>query len=269
MNDPVKKFGVAATIYWNKSDGTGVRTKIPLDVNFTFADPAPNNARKVDSHKYRSGPDKYLGKRDDPSTLFWERHPDCTSSSPDGYKTKCKVTTITSTGANLGKALTFFKPSGIGGDNYRLNATVFASDGTTKIARKISNKEQVWRKVEFEAYEMSGHRHVSTHGTTAIMAGYYKASTYVKYELKATHLINARYCVKYIGLWDHASTSQKNWNTWKVKKASETPTAAERSAAIGPAGAARNAARTAIKNKAKAWRDRIINQYNNCWKFSN
>ena len=262
INDPECKIASVATVMIKKSDGTGVTTAIPIDIIFTFSDPAPRNTRKADSYKYQTGPDKYLGKRDDPNAIHWKAHPECTTSSPggDGYKTKCKVKTITLAGNNRGKAKTYFKPSGVGGDDFKPKATVYASDNTTKIATKAINKLKIWRRVEFEAYEMSGHRYVSTHGTTAKMASYYNRSTYVKYFLKATHLIGATYCVKYVGLWDHGSSSQKNWNVWKQKKPAETPTAAEISASNGPAVAARNTARAAIKTKANAWRDRIFNQ---------
>ena len=74
--------------------------------------------------------------------------------------------------------------------------------------------------------------------------------------------IPAANSVTYIGLWDHATSAQLTWATHSAKTAAETPTAEETTAANGPAGPARVAARAAIQTKANAWRDRIIAAYN-------
>jgi hypothetical protein len=155
-----------------------------------------------------------------------------------------------------------FAPGGVGGDTYKIKATTFAADGTTVLADRESAELTVIRSVAFTPYEMTGQAHISTHGTDAIMGSYYTPAVFVAYHLGAVTTIPAANSVRYIGLWDHATSAQKNWATCQAKTAAETPTAAETTDANGAAGAAQTAARTAIETKANAWRDRLIAEYN-------
>ncbi len=255
-NTPGKDFEVVATVYVKKSDGTKVVSEVPVTVDFTYIDPAPANTKKVDSFQYSTG--NFLGKADDTAAVFWKAHADCSSSSGDGYKNGCKVKTVTTSGSSeLGKAKIYFKPSNVGGDKFKIKATVYAADGTTVLKSKESNAFSIWRKVELTAYEMAGFSHVSTHGTESKMNKYYTNDMYVRYIRGTMNAVGATYKVKYVGLWDHSTSAQRSWATEQQKTPAETPTADETSKANGSAGADRTAARAAIQAKATAWKDRI------------
>lgn len=260
MNNPERKFEVLATVTYVKTADPKDLDALPTKVRFSFTDPAPDDARKVDSFEYTAG--KFLGKKDDASAVFWNAHAANAATSGDSYKQTAKVT---AKNVEVDKKMTakiYFKPSGVGGDDYKIKAAVLSLDGAAELLKKESNTIVVWRKIKLEPYEMPGQNHVSTQGTSAIItASYYVADIFVEYELGAIHNIANAYKVKYIGLWDHATTSQLNWATHCNKTASETPTPAETAAANGPAGPAQTNARNAIQTKANSWRDRIIAAY--------
>lgn len=246
MNDPVAKKLVKAKVFIKKKDGTGVVTPLGLNVKFTFTAGA-GNTTAANSFVYAAP--KTLGKNGDAAALYWEAHPDSTASSGDGFKASVLAMTGNS-GTKEGVAAIHFLPSGVGGNTYKIKATLA---GVTKESQELT----VWRKLVFEPYQMPGQTHVSTHGTTAHMANYYKASTFVQYELGTVHPVGAKFTVNYIGLWDHATQAQLNWANHQKKTAAESPTAQETADANGPAGAARTAARAAIQAKADAWFTRI------------
>jgi len=271
MNTPETPMDVAATVTIRKTDGSAGRARMPIDVKWSF-EAGANNMAVADSYEYNTGSHLKLGKKNDANAVLWEANPTCQAdtSSDDSYHETCVVKTITS-GSNRGKAFVKFKSSGAGGDTYRLLAKVYRSDGTTVVHTGRSRELTVWRSISFTAYEMqhSGQNHVSTHGTSAVMASYYTNDTYVEYDLGRVTAIGNRYCVKYIGLWDHANTRMHNWNTMKQKQASnnEVPSAADIPKSNLPGAnaaevAARDAARARIVACAERWRDRIIDAYN-------
>jgi hypothetical protein len=259
MNNPDRKVEVRSVMTYRKSSDPKDLDSLPKHVILSFSDPVPDNTKKVDSYKYNT---KHLGKKDDAKAKYWEAHPEHSASSNDGYKQTCKVSFQTLQKDKKESAKVYFKPSGVGKDDFKLKATLFKQDEKTEIVSAESNKAVVWRKVTFNAYEMTGQAHVSTHGTNEKMAAFYKNATFVRYELGTVTNIAAKYSVKYIGLWDHNSKKMVDWSTHSAKTPGETPTADEAAKANGPPGAARTAARAAIKAKANAWRDRINKQYN-------
>ncbi|RZB33587.1 MAG: hypothetical protein SRB2_03933 [Desulfobacteraceae bacterium Eth-SRB2] len=259
MNNPEQKFEALASVTYIKTADANDLAALPTMVKFSFTDPSTNNMTKVASHQYTAG--KYLGKRSDPSAILWEAHAANSATSDDAFKQTVKVTATDIPLQHKMTAKVYFKPAGAGGDDYKLRAAVLAANGTTELLTQESSTIVVWREVTFRPYEMHGQTHVSTHGTTAIMAGYYTNATFVTYTLGAVTNIAAAKSVKYIGLWDHATTSQLNWTTHKAKIPAETPTVAETTAANGAAGPAQITARAAIQTKANAWRDRINTAY--------
>lgn len=259
MNNPTSIVRVEAQVSLLDATGNKKFSAVPIDVRFTFTDPGGNNTTKAAS--FAHAPPAALGKAGDPNAKFWSQEAGTTATSTDGFKTQCDVVTLP-TGADRAKAKVKFKPGAVGGDDYELDATVFAHDGTTQLATVKSPKFEIFRRVRFEPYEMAGQTHISTHGTSAKMQTYYTAATFVKYELGAITTLGATFSVRYIGLWDHATQAMKNWATSSAKTAAETPTATETTDANGPAGPAQVAARAAIQVKADAWRDRIIADYN-------
>ena len=267
MNDPDTKAAIVATVQLKKKDGTGAVTPVPMDVAFSFDDPAPANTAQASSFKYNTGPDKFLGKTGDASAVYWEKHPDSAAASDDGFKTTCRASTITAAGADQGKAKIMFKPSAVGGDDFKLKAAVLSADGKTEMAKGESDALAVWRRINFNsAYQMKGLTTIADNGTEAKMKTYYTDATFVEYKLGTVTEIDDKHSVKYIGLWDHAADGQKDWSTWRQKTAAETPTADEKTKANGPAGADRDTGRAAVQAKAEAWRDRIINAYNDALK---
>lgn len=259
MNDPNRNVETVATVKLKKSDGTAVLTKVPVDVTFTFTDPAGDNTPKASSFQY-AAPSSYLGKAGDATAVHFASHPDSTASSPDGYKTKGVATTNVNDGANLGKAKINFKPSGVGGDDFKLKAAVL--DGAAELVKAESNTLIVWRFVSFDKiYEMNGETHVSTNGSTGTISPVFDPA-FVKYTAGAPIAIDATKSVKYIGLWGGAATPQRSWATTQAKTAAETPTAQEiTDATYAGADAAlvakRAIAQAAIIVKAQAWATRI------------
>jgi len=259
MNNPAHKIDVTAQVSLKRKTGAAAVTPVEIKVHYTFSDPAPQNRAANQSFIY-SGTST-LGKRGDAAAVYWEDHASCTSTSTDGYKLQCDVITVTAAGPTRGDAIIWFKPSGVGGDDFKLKAEVFAADGTTVLRSKESSTFTVWRRLGFAPYDMTGFTHVSTNGTTAIQGGFFTNATFVHYALGAVTTIPANRTVQFFGLWDHGSLLQLSWATHQAKTAAETPTAAEIAAASGAAGAARTAARAAITAKAQAWATRIATQY--------
>ncbi len=260
MNVPDSHFDSAATVMFRNSTGGHVVTPVPVDVEFSFSDPGNNNATQGASFQYQNAPAKYLGKGGS-NLPMWQAYSGYQTQSADSFQTKCVVKVDTSAGRTRGKAYVKFKPAAVGGDNYKLKATVFADDGSTVLKAGEGSELVVWRDVSFNAYQMVGQAHITTHGTVAKMRTYYTDDTFVRYRLGSVTAISATFSVDYIGLWNRATQRQRNWTQWQRKTAAETPTANEIRDANGPAGAARNAARTAIQAKADAWMNRIINDY--------
>lgn len=271
MNDPEHRITLVSTIMIRRTNGTNTVTAIPLELTYSFLDPAPSNTTQAQSFKYQTGPDKWLGKiTAPPSQIYWERHADCTATSDDGFKTKCRVQAITAAGVDRGKAKIYFKPSGVGGNNYTIKASLM--DGDREVIARQSTTLTVWRSVAFNnIYEMNSETAVSTNGTTAIISPVFNPA-YVRYTagspnpLSATPATAATLSVKYIGLWGGTATPQRSWATMQRKTATETPTADEIAKATytGTEPAAltqRSTARTAIIRKAQAWTDRIDGRF--------
>lgn len=261
MNDPEHRFELVALVKLKKIDGSGVITQVPVGVTFRFTDPGASNTAKVDSFQHVKAPDKYLGKKSDAVAVHFAAHAASASTSSDGYRTQCRAAAVGAVGADQGKAKTWFKPSGVGGDNFTLKASVLHSNGNT-LATKEGEALTVWRFVTFDRiYEMQGETHVSVNGSTATIAPVFEPA-FVRYQAGAPTAINASQSVKYIGLWTDAATPQQSWTAVQAKIAAETPTADEiRNAKYAGADAALinrlTAARAAIIAKAQAWADRI------------
>lgn len=260
MNDPDQEIEVKAIMSYTITKNPEDLDALPEHIHFTFADPGSDNTSKVDSYEYSGG--NFLAKKGDASAKYWKAHAECSASSDDGFKTKSKVETKTLEADKKEIAKVYFKPSGVGGNDYKITAKVYKPDETTEIATDDSNTLVVWRKVSLQAYEMDGQTHVSTHGTTAKMNGYYVNDTYVEYELGTVTSIAADKSVKYIGLWDHGSLAMVSWATHVTKIGTETPTADETTKANAAVDSPdRITARNDIQTKANAWRDRINTQY--------
>jgi hypothetical protein len=259
LNVPETEIQVKATVQIKKKAGGGTVTPIDIYVVFTYI---ANGANTSAANSFAYNPPLTLGKGGDASAVYWAPHAEHPSTTPDNYNKTCKAEVITAAGAKQGTAKTWFKPSGVGGNKYKVKAEVFASDGATSLAHKETVEVTIWRKVVFSPYEMDGLTHVSQNGTNALMANFYTPDTYVEYQLGKSNAIAKANSVQYFGLWDHATQSQLDWAKHSAKLPSETPTPAEEADANGPAGPKQTAARAAIQAKADAWRDRIIAAHN-------
>jgi hypothetical protein len=259
MNDVDRRFETIATVKLKKIDGSAVLTKVPVRVNFGFADPPADNTSKADSFKYADP--KCLGKKTDADAIHWAALGATTSSSPNSYKTTCTVLTDVADGVDLGKAKAYFLPAGVGGDVFTLKATVKDSSDAVLLA-KDADALTVWRFVEFKKiYEMDGLTHVSTNGSTANISPVYDPC-FVRYTAGAPTPISVAQSVKYIGLWGGSATPQTAWITMQAKLPAEVPTPTEIAdasyAGADPVRAAKRVtAQAAIKAKAQAWATRI------------
>ena len=273
MNAPAHKFVSIATVMLKKTDGTNVTCGVPCKVEFSYADTPPDNTLKTDSFQTSAG--VRLGKRAaPPSEVFWEAHADCTAASADGFKEKCKVEIVTSAGANQGKARVWFKPSGVGGDTFKIKATVYAPDGTTVMKTNESPALTVWRSLNMAAvYTMDGQTYLDTATTVAEIQPAYTPA-FVDYTRAAINTLAAGLSVKYIGLYKTGG-GMKTWPADLSPTSLETspnqlqPTVAEL-AAYAYAGAdpvqvaAKATAKTMIEAKAQAWFNAIVADYGRC-----
>lgn len=275
MNTPGSNLDLAATVIIKDSNNVDRRIKTAIDVHYSFEADA-NNTASASSYEYSPG--QRLGKKDDAAAVYWERdaahHPDAAHTQSDnGYRTTCRVKTLTADGSDQGKAFIKFKPSGVGGDKFRITARILAADSGVVDASDArqevtaqSNWLTVWRQVTFSNIrEMSGETHVSRNATRAIISPVYDPA-FVDYRAGSATAISATYSVEYIGLWKDTATPQESWATIKAKTAAETPTADEIAQATytgtDPALTALiPGARTAINNKAQAWATRIDNAF--------
>jgi hypothetical protein len=233
--------------------GTGVVTPVEMEVTCTCI-PNGSNKTAAASHAYAAGPVKRLGKKGDATALYWGEHPDSAATSTDGFVTDAKAAVVVAKGDDQGVAWVYFIPSGVGGNKYKVKATVAGVSGE-------SAEVTVWRRIKLDAYEMRGQNHISRHGKTKKIQKYYDDDTFVEYELGDVNELDRKFKVRHIGLWDHATQSERDWEAHSRKHAGEIPSNTETADANGPAGAARTAARAAIQTMVHAWRDRIIADY--------
>ncbi len=269
MNDPAHELECAATVKIKKSDNTAVETPIPIEVDYTFTDPATANATKAASYNYSGS--HFLGKVGDAAARMWRAHADCAATSTDAFATVCKVATKTAA-PELGQAKVYFKPAGVGGDDYKLKAKVMAADGTTELAPRESDVLTVWRSIDFaNVYTMAGESYVDTATTHAEIGPAFETNAFVKYSRQPVNTLDAALTVRYIGLYQTGGGS-KNWPADFAPATLETspnqlaPTAAELAAyaATGTDAAtvaAKAAAKTAIEAKAQLWFNAVVDDY--------
>ncbi len=271
MNTPDGNLDVAATVVIKDSNNVNRRIKTAVNVHFSFEEDA-NNTASASSYQYSAG--HRLGKKGDAAAIYWERdaghHPDAAHTASDnGYRTTCRVKTLTADGGDQGKAFIKFKPSGVGGDKFRITAKVLAVDsgvvGAANARQDVTAQGPwltVWRQVTFtNIYEMSGETQVSTNGTRAIISPVFDPAS-VDYRAGTATAIDRPHSVKYIGLWRDSATPQETWATVKAKLPDETPGADEIAKATytgaDPAQTALIAgAKAAINTKAQRWTTRI------------
>jgi hypothetical protein len=254
MNNPGHQEELSALVKLKKKDGAGEVTAVPIHVSFSFSDPSADNTAKNDSFEYADG--QFLGKKNDAAAIHWADHASADSDSTDGYKLGCRGETITDAGPNKGKTYVWFRPSGVGSDDFKLKAVVKDVAGVELMAKE-SGVMTIWRQITFDKiYEMSGETHVSVNATEAKIQPYF-TEAFVDYIAGTAKPIQADKSVQYIGLWKDDARHQESWTAMQTKLPAETPTAEELADAEGPAGGARDVARAKITVKAQAWVDRI------------
>jgi len=260
MDDPDRKVEVSAVMTYTKSDDPKDLDALPKNVSFSFNDPKTNNTNKNDSYKYSA---KYLGKKGDAKAKYWEAHSEHSASSKDK---KCKVLLKTLEKEKKEIAKVYFKPSGVGGDDFEIEATVFHSDEIIEIISAKADRLTIWRSVTFDnIYEMQGQTHVSTNAATGTISPVYD-SAFVEYTAGSRTEIVAAKSVKYIGLWKDTSTTQVNWADLQEKRDDEKPTNDEiKEATYAGTDAAeitkRATARAKIIAKAQKWTNRIDSSF--------
>ena len=275
MNDPNSKFLVTATMSY-REDSTNVEDldKLPK-IRFTYSDPRNNNAKYSKSFKYDST--NRLGKHDNTSAVFWEKHPETSATSGDGFNIMVKAEATPQAGlGDIKKAVAkiWFKPSGVGGDNYTINAGVYKPDGTTKICEASSSELEVWRKIEFKnIYSMNSESYIDAATKDTEINPAFKPKAFVEYTQGTVNRLKTSLDVKYLGLYKKGGGSltwPKDFSPTKLEKVINQlePTATELSDYKGSNAVKKAAAKTKIETKAQLWFNAIIAEYRksiNAW----
>lgn len=267
----------AATVKIKRTNGSPARAHMPVEVKFSFIAGGSNTSRS-DSFEYATAGHHRLGKGGHASAVFWEAHSSCTATSGDSYRQTCKVNTITS-GSNRGKAFIKFKPSGVGGDTYRIVATIYWADGTNVMLRERGPVLTVWRKIHISRiYTMHGESYIDTPTREPQIDPAYETHGYTMYSRGGMTTLSEALSPTYIGLYV-SGAADKSWpndlspQTLETSNYQMRPTAQELSRyAYTGADAARvaqkNSAKTAIEAKAALWFNAIVQQYRqscNAW----
>lgn len=270
MSNPSQTLDTAVTVNIRRTNGSRARAQSEMEVTFSF-EAGGSNTSAADSFEYNSGSSLRLGKGGVADAVFWEAQSRCTAASDNHFRQTCRVQMLT-TGSDKGKAFVKFKPSGVGGDTYRLSATVFWEDGTTVMHRERGPELTVWRKIHFSAiYSMQGETFIDTATTEAEIDPAYETDAYVMYSRGSVTRLSAALSPRYIGLYVSGG-DDKDWPDDLSPESLESsdyqmrPTADELSQyAYTGADAARvaqkNAAKTAIERKAALWFDAIVREY--------
>lgn len=274
MNDPDEKVLATATITYRddstKADGLD---KLP-DVTFSYDDPKAKNTTKLNSFKYGS---KYLGKRDDAKAEYWEAHAEHKASSADKFNLTAKSVVVEEKPGNGPKkavAKIWFKPSGVGGDNFKVKAEVYKPDDKTKLCSDQTNEFTVWRKIHFEKiYTMASESYIDGGTSVANIEPAFKSKAYVNYTRGAVNKLAASLDVKYLGLYK-AGGGVKSWPAdyapSKLEKSKNQiePTAAELADYAGKDNGKKATAKAAIEAKAALWFSAVVSEYRksvNAW----
>lgn len=260
--------------------GNGVATQIPLTVHFTVMEGGSNI---VYNSSYEYEPGKFLGKRGDPDAKYWKATAgqSIMAGSTNSFHTTAYGTTITAAGnPDFGKAFMTFQPSGVGGDNFTLNAHVTLTNSTAVLSTTTTNLV-VWRKVVFDKiWHMTGETNLLDNATKTIIQPFFTpasgGSTYIDYYLDTSTIfeIDPLKSVEYVGLWinDPAVNYQLDWAVIQRKiddphnpVLNETPTQQQWDNAIDAFGTVPNHIRDQARNDiialAQKWVDRIDHAY--------
>lgn len=267
MNDPEEKILATATLtYKDDSSKADALDKLP-QVHFTFADPKAKNATKLGSFKYST---KYLGKRDESDSVYWQAHKDHAASSADKFNTSAKSKAIPSDESNPTKkavAKIWFKPSGVGGDNFKMKSEVFKADDKTQICVDETDTFAVWRKIHFEKiYTMASESYIEDGTSVKNIEPAFKTKAFVSYTRGTVNKLAASLDVKYLGLYKSGGGSKAwpaDFSPAKLEKTKNqlNPTATELTDYAGKDAAKKAAAKTAIETKAGKWFSAIVSEY--------
>jgi len=172
MNDPDSRFQALAIVNYTETTDADDLETLPTIIKFSFTDTAPNNTAKNSSFEYSAG--NFLGKRSDATAISWEAHADNAATSDDAFNQTANVTATHLEADHRMTAKIYFKPSGVGGDDFKINAALLAEDGTTQLLSAQTVNHVVWRSISFtNIYEMTGETHVSTNASTASISPVY------------------------------------------------------------------------------------------------
>lgn len=265
VNEAETTFEVCATVFVQTANSTSVVTPIPVIVEFTVEDPDNNNIEAKKSHEYATG--KRLGKRGDPSAIYFSAVSGYFSSSTDDYRTSATVyTTVIPWSNDLGKAKINFIPSAVGGDTFIIKATVKALGTGLELFSKDSPIITIWRKLQYDnIYTMDGEAYLDTATTHDEIGPAFETTgsdgAFVLYERGSIITLPASMTVRYIGLYDaSAPNRQANWPDDFSPALLETtsnqlnPTDEEINAFSDPTPSnARDEAIRSVHNKASLW----------------
>ena len=255
MNDPIRAGKVAVIVKLKNKAGAAVLADVPIKVHFSFSDPDNDNTPKDQSYNYNVDEGKYLGKEGDAEAKYWGQIEETDAGSDDGFKKACWAMTKTE-GEEKGMAYVNFKPSAVGGDDFKIKAAVKNAAGT--VLKSIeSGTITIWRKIKFDnIYEMDGETHVSANATKEIIQDFFN-DAFVEYEVGEVHAIPAEKSVKYTWLWKNDGDHQLDWATLIAQQDGELPLDWEVTDADGEVGPAQLVARAQITIRAQIWHDRI------------
>jgi hypothetical protein len=270
MSNPSATLDTAATVNVKRTNGSAARAYMPIEVKFSFSD-ADGNMTRSDSYEFNATHHLRLGKRSDTNAVFWVAHSRCTAESDDHFKQTCRVQTITS-GTDRGKAFVKFKPSGAGGDTFRIVATLYWADGTSEMLRERGPVLTVWRKIHFSRiYTMHGESYINNATTEAQIDPAYETDGYVMYSRGGVTTLSSALSPRYIGLYVSGG-ADKTWpgdlsperlesSAYQMRPTADELEQYNYTGTDASKLALKNTAKTAIERKAKLWFDAIVSEY--------
>jgi len=251
MNNPENKFIIE--VYCDKANA--------VEIEWTFTD--PNNDNALMTAAYNSGTIK-LGKKDDALAEYWYQHQTYVITKDESNTLKA------TTKINNYMSAIQFNPSGVGGDDFIIEANVKDSEG--KIIKTLKSPLlTVVRKMQLDdLYNMRGVRSLLQYASSANIQKYFNEA-FIIYEAPSTSIeLEDKFSVKYLAQYDRNNTLTHEYKWTEIaapvdysppiRKSNGNIVATEKLTEEEKA----NCNSQSVKDKADSWKNRLLRHKNEC-----